>query len=43
MDSAIFLFQETLIKTLLPEEQPDIKQEIRITGRDLMLLKRKAF
>jgi hypothetical protein len=34
--------QETFIKTILPEEQPNIKHRIETTGRDLMLLKRKA-
>jgi hypothetical protein len=36
------LSQETLTKTLLPEEQPNIKHVIKTTERDLMLLKRKA-
>jgi hypothetical protein len=31
-----------LTKTLLPEEQPNIKHVIKTTERDLMLLKRKA-
>jgi hypothetical protein len=35
------LSQETFTRTLLPEEQPDIKHGIKTTGRDL-LMKRKA-
>jgi hypothetical protein len=34
--------QETLIKTLLPQKQPIIKQRIRSNQRDMVLMKRKA-
>jgi hypothetical protein len=36
------LSQEIFTRTLLPEEQPNIKHGIKTTERDLMLLKRKA-
>jgi hypothetical protein len=42
MDSTYFLCQETFTKTLLQQKQPNIKQGIKTTERDLMLMKRKA-